>query len=74
MNARINVMKDLACLAQFKLNNLVSVEIRILRSIVEAKREAVARFAVVISIVENINVKNDATKANVLHAQENLSA
>ena len=74
MNASSNVMKDLAWLAQFKLNNLVSVERRILRSIVEAKREAVARFVVLISIVENINVKNDATKANVLHAQENLSA
>jgi len=74
MNVRINVMKDLACLAQFRFNNLVSVEIRILQPIVEAKREAVARFVVLISIVENINVKNDVTKANVVHAQENLSA
>jgi len=41
-------MKDLAKVAQFQLNNLVSVEIRILQQSVEAKRKDVVRFVVLI--------------------------
>ena len=67
-------MKGRACLAQFKLSNLASVTERNLQQIVEAEREIVVRFAAPISIVENINVKNDATKDNVLHVQESLNA
>ena len=74
MNVSSNVMKGHACLAQFKLSNLASVAERNLQQIVEAKREIVVRFVALISIVENINVKDDVTKGSVLHVQESLNA